>query len=136
MPDPAQQPGRGRACAEHVDQPLRQDLQLGRQGAAGSTSERQLAPDPVCDAGDQVFVTAEAPYGAIGAIGVTARSAASRCIVRGVRPSGAGVTMTSDGLRFLQDPRRSLLEPPRQLRPRTVTTSPVADTPENVSATA
>jgi hypothetical protein len=29
--------------------------------------------------------------------------------------------MTSDGLRLLQDLRRSLLEPPRQLRPRTVT---------------
>jgi len=26
--------------------------------------------------------------------------------------------MTSDGLRLLQDLRRSLLEPPRQLRPR------------------
>ncbi len=32
-----------------------------------------------------------------------------------------GLTMTSDGLRLLQDLRRSLLEPPRQLRPRTVT---------------
>src|SRR5204863_9635139 len=32
-----------------------------------------------------------------------------------------GFTMTADGLRLLQDLRRSLLEPPRQLRPRTVT---------------
>jgi transposase-like protein len=32
-----------------------------------------------------------------------------------------GLTMTSDGLRLLQDLRRSLLEPPRQLRTRTVT---------------
>ncbi len=30
-----------------------------------------------------------------------------------------GFTMTSDGLRLLQDLRRSLLEPPRQLQPRT-----------------
>jgi len=30
-----------------------------------------------------------------------------------------GLTMTADGLRLLQDLRRSLLEPPRQLRPRT-----------------
>ena len=81
---------------------------------------------------DQVFVAAEAPYGAIG---VTPRPGASRWIVRGVRPGGAGVTMTSDGLRLPLDLRRSLLEP-RQLWPRTVTTSPVADTPENVSATA
>ena len=33
-----------------------------------------------------------------------------------------GLTMTSDGLRMLQDLRRSLPEPPRQLRPRTATT--------------
>jgi putative transposase len=32
-----------------------------------------------------------------------------------------GLTMTADGLRLLQDLRRSLLDPPRQLRPRTVT---------------
>jgi putative transposase len=31
-----------------------------------------------------------------------------------------GLTMTADGLRLLQDLRRSLLDPPRQLRPRTV----------------
>jgi putative transposase len=30
-----------------------------------------------------------------------------------------GLTMSADGLRLLQDLRRSLLEPPRQLRPRT-----------------
>jgi putative transposase len=35
-----------------------------------------------------------------------------------------GFTMTADGLRLLQDLRRSLLEPPRQLRPRTITTTP------------
>jgi putative transposase len=32
-----------------------------------------------------------------------------------------GLTMTSDGLRLLQDLRRSLVQPPRQLRPPTVT---------------
>jgi len=47
-----------------------------------------------------------------------------------------GLTVTSDGLRLLQDLRRSLLDPPRQLRPRTVTTSQDADTTPNVSATA
>jgi putative transposase len=47
-----------------------------------------------------------------------------------------GFTMTADGLRLLQDLRRSLLEPPRQLRPRTVTTTPADDTPETVRATA
>jgi putative transposase len=44
-----------------------------------------------------------------------------------------GFTMTAAGLRQLQDLRRSLLEPPAQLRPRTVTT---ADRPETVRATA
>ncbi len=43
--------------------------------------------------------------------------------------------MTSDGLRMLQDLRRSLLEPPRQLRPRTATTRDDERT-GNVSATA
>ncbi len=47
-----------------------------------------------------------------------------------------GLTMTSDGLRLLQDLRHSLLEPPRQLRPRTVTASQDGDMPQNVSATA
>ena len=47
-----------------------------------------------------------------------------------------GLTMTSDGLRLLQDLRRSLLDPPRQLRPRTVTASQARDTTQNVSATA
>src|SRR6059058_3145647 len=47
-----------------------------------------------------------------------------------------GLTMTSDGLRLLQDLRRSLLEPPRQLRSRTVTTSADDNQPLNVSATA
>jgi hypothetical protein len=44
--------------------------------------------------------------------------------------------MTSDGLRLLQDLRRSLLDPPRQLRPRTVTAIEDADTSQNVSAIA
>ena len=47
-----------------------------------------------------------------------------------------GFTMTAAGLRLLQDLRRSLLEPPRQLLPRTVTAAAVADGPETVSATA
>src|SRR6266566_4739422 len=47
-----------------------------------------------------------------------------------------GLTMTADGLRMLQDLRRSLLEPPRQLRPRTAAGSQHDDRPENVSATA
>jgi len=47
-----------------------------------------------------------------------------------------GLTMTSDGPRLLQDLRRSLLEPPRQLRPRTVAAAQDDDRPENVSATA
>jgi putative transposase len=46
-----------------------------------------------------------------------------------------GLTMTADGLRLLQDLRRSLLEPPRQLRPRTATTRDDERT-DNVSATA
>jgi putative transposase len=47
-----------------------------------------------------------------------------------------GLTMTADGLRLLQDLRRSLLDPPRQLRPRTATTTRDNERPENVSATA
>jgi putative transposase len=47
-----------------------------------------------------------------------------------------GFTMTSDGLRLLQDLRRTLLEPPAQLRPRTVTTSQADAAAENVSAIA
>ena len=47
-----------------------------------------------------------------------------------------GLTMTSDGLRLLQDLRRSLLDPPRQLRERKVTNSQGADTTPNVSAIA
>ncbi|HUZ35645.1 MAG TPA: IS256 family transposase, partial [Streptosporangiaceae bacterium] len=47
-----------------------------------------------------------------------------------------GVNMTSDGLRLLQDLRRSLLEPPRQLRPPTVTTSQPADDRGTVSTVA
>ena len=47
-----------------------------------------------------------------------------------------GVNMTPDGLRLLQDLRRSLLDPPAQLRPRTVTTSQPADGSETVSTVA
>ena len=47
-----------------------------------------------------------------------------------------GFTMTAAGLRQLQDLRRSLLDPPAQLRPRTVTAAQIADSPETVSATA
>jgi hypothetical protein len=47
-----------------------------------------------------------------------------------------GVNMTSDGLRLLQDLRRSLLEPPRQLQPRTATTAQPADSRETVSTVA
>src|SRR5512135_2736834 len=47
-----------------------------------------------------------------------------------------GFTMTAEGLRLLQDLRRSLLDPPRQLRPRTVTTSQPADGREAVSTVA
>ena len=47
-----------------------------------------------------------------------------------------GLTMTSDGPRLLQDLRRSLLDPPRQPRPRTVTATEDADTSQNVSAIA
>jgi putative transposase len=47
-----------------------------------------------------------------------------------------GLTMTSDGLRLLQDLRRSLLDPPRQLRPRTAAAAGDDEQPENVSAIA
>ena len=47
-----------------------------------------------------------------------------------------GVNMTPDGLRLLQDLRRSLLDPPTQLRPRTVTTSQPADGSETVTTVA
>ena len=47
-----------------------------------------------------------------------------------------GLTMTAGGLRLLQDLRRSLLEPPAQLRPRTVTDAQPKDHPETVRATA
>jgi len=47
-----------------------------------------------------------------------------------------GLTMAADGLRLLQDLRRSLLDPPRQLRPRTVTATGDDDRSENVSAIA
>jgi transposase-like protein len=47
-----------------------------------------------------------------------------------------GFTMTSEGPRLLQDLRRSLLAPPRQLRPRTATQAPAAEQPETVSTVA
>jgi transposase-like protein len=47
-----------------------------------------------------------------------------------------GLNMTSGGLRLLQDLRRSLLDPPTQLRPPTVTTSQPADNRETVSTVA
>jgi putative transposase len=51
-------------------------------------------------------------------------------------PGWRGFTMTPDGLRLLQDLRHSLLDPPRRLRPRTVTASQPADGPETVSTVA
>jgi transposase-like protein len=47
-----------------------------------------------------------------------------------------GLTMTSDGLRHLQDLRRSLLDPPRQIRPRKVTATQDVERHENVGAIA
>jgi putative transposase len=47
-----------------------------------------------------------------------------------------GLTMAPDGLRLLQDLRRSLLEPPRQLRSHAVTAAQPHDQPETVGATA
>ncbi len=47
-----------------------------------------------------------------------------------------GLTMTADGLRLLQDLRRSLPGPPRPLRPRTVTTTQADNRHENVGAIA
>ena len=47
-----------------------------------------------------------------------------------------GVNMASEGLRLLQDLRRSLLEPPRQLRPPTIITAKPDDQPETVSTVA
>jgi putative transposase len=47
-----------------------------------------------------------------------------------------GLAMTPEGLRLLQDLRRSLLEPPRQLRPRTVTAAQPAASPGTVGTVA
>ena len=44
-----------------------------------------------------------------------------------------GLTMTADGLRLLQDLRRSLLEPPAQLRPRTAAATPAAGASDAVA---
>lgn len=46
-----------------------------------------------------------------------------------------GLTMTPAGLRHLQDLRRSLLDPPRQLRPLPATAPHPADQPDTVTAT-
>ncbi len=46
-----------------------------------------------------------------------------------------GLTMTSDGMRLLQDLRRSLLDPPRQLRPQPAVAEP-GDQPGTVTAVA
>jgi putative transposase len=47
-----------------------------------------------------------------------------------------GLTMTSEGLRLLRDLRRSLLDPPRQLRPSSAAITQPEDQPETVRATA
>ena len=47
-----------------------------------------------------------------------------------------GLAMTSEGLRLLQDLRRSLLEPPRQLRPHTTAAAQLDDQPGTVSTVA
>jgi putative transposase len=47
-----------------------------------------------------------------------------------------GLAMTPEGLRLLQDLRRSLLEPPRQLRPRTTAAAQLDDQPDTVSTVA
>jgi hypothetical protein len=47
-----------------------------------------------------------------------------------------GLAMTSEGLRLLQDLRRSLLEPPRQLRSRTTAAAQPDDQPGTVSTVA
>jgi len=48
-----------------------------------------------------------------------------------------GFTMTANGLRLLQDLRRSLLQPPTRLQPHTVVTGGQAtDVPETVTAAA
>jgi len=47
-----------------------------------------------------------------------------------------GLAMTSDGLRLLQDLRRSLLDPPRQLRPRTASPARHGEQPGTVATVA
>jgi len=47
-----------------------------------------------------------------------------------------GLAMTSEGLRLLQDLRRSLPEPPHQLRPRTAAAAQLDDQPGTVSTVA
>jgi Transposase, Mutator family len=53
-----------------------------------------------------------------------------------LRGTTGGLTMTADGLRLLQDLRRSLLDPPRQLRPRTIAATGDGERLENTSAAA
>jgi len=47
-----------------------------------------------------------------------------------------GFTMTADGLRLLQDLRRSLLDPPRPLRPRHAEAAEASEQPQTVTAAA
>jgi putative transposase len=47
-----------------------------------------------------------------------------------------GFTMTADGLRLLQDLRRSLLDPPRQLRPRTASQAQAGHQPATAATVA
>jgi len=47
-----------------------------------------------------------------------------------------GLTMTSDGLRLLQDLRRSLLQPPCQLRPRTASQAQAGEQPGTAATVA
>lgn len=54
----------------------------------------------------------------------------------GQDPAGMQLTMTSGGLRLLQDLRRFALDPPRQLRPRSAAITQPEDQPETVRATA
>ena len=57
-------------------------------------------------------------------------------VLDGASRGWRGLTMTADGLRLLQDLRRSLLDPPRQLRLRTATASQPGDAAGNVSTVA
>ena len=47
-----------------------------------------------------------------------------------------GLTMTSDGLRLLQNLRRSLLQPPRQLAPRAASQDQAGERPRTAATVA